>query len=211
VPASTRRAPRAPPTPKTEEVGPPVEPAGAPPLDPEPSERRLLLRRKEPTQRGARPAPAARKAKPDVAWPWLDVALAAAVAVAASFAAATQPAGGARLLLGLAMLLFVPGYLLLQAFAVPAPAGKARLWQALASIGISPAVVGLLALLTSVVQGGFRLDAIVILVTLASLGFAAAALVRRRSLAHAALASSDGAPSAAAAAAATAKSGPVRP
>lgn len=206
MPASTRRAPRASTAPTTGEVvGPPTEPAGAPPLAPE---RRSLLRRREPTPRGERPPPTARKAKPDTAWPWLDVVLAAAVAVAAAFAAATRPPGGARLLLGLAMLLFVPGYLLLQAFAVPVPSGTRRMWQALASLGISPAVVGLLALSTSIVQGGFRLDAIVILVTVACLGFATAAIVRRRALAHAGEAP---APAPTAATAATAKSGPVRP
>lgn len=209
MPASIRRAPRAPapPRPQTDEAveaGPPAEPAGAPPL---PSRRRGLFRAEASAARGKAERPR-RQAGSAARWPWADVVAAAAVAVGAAFTS-TLPGGLARLAFGAAMLLFVPGYLLLQAFAVPAPSGRARLWQALGALGVSPAVVGLLALSTSIVQGGFRLGAIVVVVTVGCLGFATAALVRRRALAHAADGASDAMPSAAPAA--TAKSGPVRP
>lgn len=208
MPASTRRAPRASLTapPPAEPVGPPTEPAGAPPLAPE---RRGLLRRKPETAPPVAATATASTPKTAKAgsWPWLDVVAAAAVALVAAFTSSTGSEGGVRLLFGLAMLLFVPGYLLLQAFAVPVPSGQARLWQALASLGISPALVGVLALVTSVVQGAFRLDAILILVTLTCLGFAAAAIVRRRALAHATLRPNGVAKHSAA----TAKSGTVRP
>lgn len=205
MPASTRRASRATVLPKPDPVGPPAEPAGAPPREPE---RRPLFRREVSKAQAKSERPKAKAAS--ASWPWADVVAASAVAVMAAFTSSTMPAGGMRMAFGLAMLLFVPGYLLLQAFAVPVPPGKARLWQALASLGVSPAVVGLLALMTSIVQGGFRLGVIVVLVTLACLGFGAAALVRRRALAHAALNPAESVqPSAAAAA--TAKSGLSRP
>jgi uncharacterized membrane protein len=116
-------------------------------------------------------------------------------------------------MLTLPMLLFVPGYLLLQAFVVPAATGAARGWQALASLGISPAMMGLFALLTAVVEGGFRLGAIVALSLLGCLALGAAALVRRRALAQSAgLPKGTDAPKAASATpAGTAKSGPARP
>jgi uncharacterized membrane protein len=147
--------------------------------------------------------------KREHAWPKLDVAVTASLGVIATAAATSLPAGTLRTALTLPMILFVPGYLLLQAFVVPAVTGAARGWQALASLGISPAVLGLFALATSIVQGGFRLDAIVVLSTIGCLAFAAAALVRRRSLARSATTSKT--ESAKAGTAATAKSGPVRP
>jgi hypothetical protein len=206
VPASARRAPRATVLPKPDEVGPPAEPAGAPPREPE---RRSLFRREVSQAQAKSERPKAAAKAESASWPWIDVVAASLVAVAAAFTSSAMPASGLRMVFGLAMLLFVPGYLLLQAFAVPVPSGRDRLWQALASLGISPAVVGLLALMTSIVQGGFRLGVIVVLVTLACLGFGVAALVRRRALAHAAL---DPAASVQpSAAAATAKSGPIRP
>ena len=148
------------------------------------------------------------------AWPKLDIAAASLLAVVAAAASAYLAAGSPlRLALTLPMLLFVPGYLLLQAFVVPAATGMPRVWQALASLGISPALVGLFALLTSVVEGGFRLGAIVALSLIGCLALGAAGLVRRRALAQ-----SSGAPKAAeapkaasATPAGTAKSGPARP
>lgn len=138
-------------------------------------------------------------------WPKLDIAIATSLGVAATAAAVSLPPGSLRMLLALPMVLFVPGYLLLQAFVVPAAEGRARLWQVLASIGISPAVLGLMALSTSIVEGGFRLGAILAMTTLGCLALAATAVMRRRALA---LASSKPAE---AGQAATAKSGPVRP
>jgi hypothetical protein len=147
------------------------------------------------------------------AWPKLDIAVAALLAVVAAAASASLEPGTLRLVLTLPMLLFVPGYLLLQAFVVPAATGAARGWQALASFGISPALVGLFALLTAVVEGGFRLGAIVALSLIGCLALGAAGLVRRRALAQSSgVAKGNEAPKAASAApAGTAKSGPTRP
>lgn len=138
-------------------------------------------------------------------WPKLDIALAGSLGIAATAAAVSLPPGTLRTVLALPMILFVPGYLLLQAFVVPAVNGRARLWQALASLGISPAALGILALSTSIVQGGFQLGAILAVTTLGCLAFAATAVLRRRALAHAASQPAD-APQGA-----TAKTGPVRP
>jgi hypothetical protein len=170
----------------------------------------------------AKTAKATRAARgPRGPYAWADVAIAAALALMAALAAGNLPVGALRYLLTVPMLVLVPGYLLLQAFVVPPARGAARGWQVLASLGLSPAVVGLLALTTAIVQGGFRLPIILILVTLASLGLGAVALARRRALAplrtasptgSAGTASVAGAPSGASpAGAATAKSGPLRP
>lgn len=141
------------------------------------------------------------------AWPKLDIVLAAVLGLAAVAAAFTLPPGTLRLALVLPMLLFVPGYLLLQAFVVPAATGERRGWQALASLGISPAVLGLLSLLTSVVQGGFRIGAILALTAFGCFAMAAAALVRRRALSRETPSTQPSdTPQAA-----TAKSGPARP
>jgi hypothetical protein len=181
-------------------ASPPVtEPAGAPALEPA----------KSRPARSASASSAGRPPRPPRgahAWPKLDVAAASALVVLAFAASTSLPAGSLRLLLVLPMLLFAPGYLLLQAFVVPAAPPAARAWQALASLGISPAVLGLLALATSIVQGGFREDAILGLTALGSLAFAGAALVRRRALARAPTARPNEAPQAA-----TAKTGPARP
>lgn len=166
-----------------------------------------------PTRRGS-----ASKTKPERgSWRWVDVAGAATLAVAAGIGAAVLEPGPLRLALTLPMVLFVPGYLLLQAFRVPAASGRELGWQALASLGISPAVLGLLALSTAIVEGGFRLGVILVTTTVACLLFATAALVRRRSLAATAKAS-DAKPSGTASAtgasgpaSATAKSGSLRP
>lgn len=137
----------------------------------------------------------------------MDVVAAAGLAVAAAAASLSLPPGPLRLALVLPMLLFAPGYLLLQAFVVPAARGADRGWQALASLGISPALLGLLALLTSIVEGGFRLGAILAVTTLGCLALAAAALVRRRALVR-----TNASPRVAEAPKpATAKSGPARP
>jgi uncharacterized membrane protein len=174
-----------------------TEPAGAPALEPAKS------RPARSASSAGRPPRPARGAH---AWPKLDVVGASALVLLAFVAATSLPAGTLRLLLVLPMLLFAPGYLLLQAFVVPAAPPAARAWQALASLGISPAVLGLLALATSIVQGGFREDAILGLTVLGSLAFATAALVRRRALARAPTAKPSDAPQAA-----TAKTGPARP
>lgn len=129
---------------------------------------------------GAPPA----KAAPPAPLRWLDLSGSTILVVLGAFAALSLPEGPLRLLLTLPVLLFAPGYLLLQAFVVPPARGAAVGWQCLASLGISPAVVGLLALSTAIVEGGFRVGAIVLMTTIGSLGLAAAALVRRRSVAR---------------------------
>jgi hypothetical protein len=178
-------------------VGPSV-PAGAPAAV-EPAKARPA--RSSSASRPPRPA------RSGHAWPKLDIVVASGLVLTAFAASTSLPPGPLRLALVLPMLLFAPGYLLLQAFVVPAATGSRRGWQALAALGISPAVLGLLALLTSVVQGGFREDAILALTALGSLAFGMAGLVRRRSLARA---SSSPKP-ADSPQAATAKTGPARP
>lgn len=170
-PRQQPQAPRtgtAPPVP-TKPRGPNVAPAAptAKPIDPS-------------NPPGAPPA----KAAPAGPLRWLDLSGATVLVVLGAFAAFSLPAGPLRMLLTLPVLLFAPGYLLLQAFVVPPARGAKAGWQCLAAIGVSPAVVGLLALATAIVEGGFRTGAIVLLTTLGSLGFAAMALVRRRALAR---------------------------
>lgn len=172
---SIRRAPAAPVSPAS------VKPAPAVAASPRPVVQPPAAR---PPMKAAAPAPTG----PVEGFRWLDVAGASTLVVGAAFGAYGLPPGPLRMALALSLLLFAPGYLLLQAFVVPAARGTALLWQALASVGLSPALVGLFALATSVVQGGFSLGAIVILVTLGSLGMGVAALVRRRALVRAATA-----------------------
>lgn len=124
-----------------------------------------------------RPPREGRRLRPEEA---ADVVLAAAAATAAAFAAALLPPGSAlRVLLAWPLLLVVPGFLLLQALVVPVAVGRRRFSHALVAVGISPALVGLLALATALVPGGFRPLSIVSVVTGACLLLAAVALVRR--------------------------------
>lgn len=112
-----------------------------------------------------------------------DVYLAGALALLGAFAVAALPDGSAlRIALVLPVLFFAPGYLLLQALPIP----RVRRWShgvhALLAIGVSPAIVGLLALSTALIPGGFRPAPIVTVVTVASLALAAVALYRRHNL-----------------------------
>lgn len=100
--------------------------------------------------------------------------LAAAVAVAAG------TTGALRMAVTLPVLLLAPGYLLLQAVVVPPAKGAGLLRQLLACLGISPAVVGLLALSTAIVAGAFKPLVIVAAVTVGCLAFATIAIQRRR-------------------------------
>ncbi|MHB1262098.1 MAG: DUF1616 domain-containing protein [Thermoplasmatota archaeon] len=175
-------------------------PSMTPPTHPEPSPR--TARRQPRASAAGRPP---RPQRGEHSWPKLDIAIAGSLGIAATAAAVSLPPSTLRTVLALPMILFVPGYLLLQAFVVPAAAGRTRTWQAFASIGISPAILGLMALSTSIVQGGFRLGAILMVTTLGCLAFATTALLRRRALAHAASTPAD-APQGA-----TAKTGPMRP
>jgi uncharacterized membrane protein len=85
----------------------------------------------------------------------------------------------ARAILGFAALAFVPGYLVLEASLPPARTGDHRAMRAIAAVGISPVVVGLLALATVGVQGGFKPAAIVVVLTVGCLAVGALAFGRR--------------------------------
>lgn len=115
-----------------------------------------------------------------------DVIAGAGLALVAALVAAVLPDGSTlRLAVALPVLMVVPGYLLLQALLVPARSWTARGRHALLSLGLSPAVLGLLALSTAIVPGGFRPVAIAATVTVGCLAFAGVALRRRWSQAHA--------------------------
>lgn len=109
-----------------------------------------------------------------------DLAWGAILALAAAVGFAILPPGSLlRLAVALPVLLSVPGYLLIQAAIVPPPPGRRRMAQVLLSLAVSPAVVGLLALSTALVRGGFRPAAIVLVVTVGCLLLAAVARHRR--------------------------------
>lgn len=112
----------------------------------------------------------------------MDILVAVTLGLVAALAFALLPEGSTlRLLLAMPMLFFVPGYLLIQAFAVPAAPRKERAVHGLFAVGVSPAVVGLLAFSTSLLPGGFRPVSIVVMVTLGVLAFATVAVMRRLS------------------------------
>ncbi|MBI2077530.1 MAG: DUF1616 domain-containing protein [Euryarchaeota archaeon] len=83
-----------------------------------------------------------------------------------------------RFALALPVLLFTPGYLLLQVAVLPKP-GRDRAVQPIVAVPASIAVVALLALATAVVPDGFTPTNIVAVVTSASLALAALAKARR--------------------------------
>lgn len=129
-----------------------------------------------------KPLPPAEESRAEVRGP-TDVVVAVALALGAAVLVALGPAslGPIRVVFAAAVVFFVPGYLLLEA-AMPArgPEPASRLFRVAAAVGLSPAVVGLLALSTALVPGGFKPMNIVALVTLACVGLAALALHRRR-------------------------------
>lgn len=84
------------------------------------------------------------------------------------------PSSTALVWVGLMALLVAPGYLLLQAML-----GAPRGWHVLAGMGLSIPLIGLLALATAVVPGGFQAGAIVITITLGVLALGALAWLRR--------------------------------
>lgn len=96
-------------------------------------------------------------------------------------AAVALPEGNLlRFVLALPVLFFAPGYLLLQAL-IPAGPESRRMWHALVAVGLSPVLVGLLALSTALVPGGFKPLPILIVVTLGSLVLLGLAAYRRMS------------------------------
>lgn len=110
----------------------------------------------------------------------VDLLAGVALTFVAVFAVVFLPAGSLlRAFLAAPVLFVVPGYLLIQALVVPAASIRSRVVHGLVALGVSPGVVGLLALSTAVVDGGFRPIPIVTVVTVASLLFAGIALYRR--------------------------------
>ncbi len=111
----------------------------------------------------------------------LDLIAACIVAALAGLAFMTMPGGSPlRVALALAVLFFVPGYLLIEAVAQPAVSRQRRVVRAWIAIGVSPAVVGLLALATVALPGGFRPASIVATLTVACVGLAGVGIWRRR-------------------------------
>lgn len=115
-----------------------------------------------------------------------DLFLATTVAAAAALAWAALPGGSLpRVALATAVLFFVPGFLLIQAVLRAATTRRQRRARAAAAVGISPPIVGLLALSTAMLPGGFRPASIVLVLLVACLAFAGVAAWRRQAAAAA--------------------------
>ncbi|MGQ0535375.1 MAG: DUF1616 domain-containing protein [Methanobacteriota archaeon] len=109
-----------------------------------------------------------------------DLLVALGLVAGGAIALAFLPAGSwARLLVAVPVLLVAPGYLFLQAVAPRAATAEGRVVEALLSVGVSPCIVGLAALATALVPGGFRPLYILAAVTGLSALLAAAATLRR--------------------------------
>jgi len=113
------------------------------------------------------------------AGPFDLVASCALVALAAVAYATLSGGSGLRVALAVPVLFFVPGYLLIEAVSVTA-AGRHRAIHAWIAVGVSPAIVGLLALATVLLPGGFQGGSIVGVVTAACFALAGCAFWRRR-------------------------------
>lgn len=110
----------------------------------------------------------------------VDLGVAVVLILAAAWVAWVLPEGDTlRLVVAAPVVLVVPGYLVLQAVFVPARPPRQRLVHALFAIGLSPIVLGLLALTTALVPSGFRTGPIVAAVTVACLALAGLAGFRR--------------------------------
>lgn len=121
-----------------------------------------------------------------------DVLIAMVLVLVGTFAALVLPEGNTpRLLLALPVLFFAPGYLLIQAALGRRSTRTARGWHAALAVGVSPGVIGLLALVTAIVPGGFRMTPIILTVTVGSVALALLALYRRTAT-HAAPAAQPG-------------------
>lgn len=111
---------------------------------------------------------------------WADVLIATGLVVLAAVIALTLPAGSTlRAVLTLPVLFVAPGYLLLQSIFVPARRPSRRLLHAVLGLGISPPLLGLLALSTTVLPGTFTPNTIVAAVTLGCLSLGTIAVFRR--------------------------------
>jgi uncharacterized membrane protein len=113
-----------------------------------------------------------------------DLVAACTLVSLAALAFVALPAGSwLRVTLALGALLFAPGYLLIEAVVGPSTLLLARrTLHACIAIGVSPVLVGLLALCTALGPGGFRPGAIVATVTFACFAIAAVAYARRRAV-----------------------------
>lgn len=117
-----------------------------------------------------------------------DLLIAVILTIAGAASVWFLPAGTAvRIALVAPVLLFTPGYLLLQAVVLPGT-HLSRPVHASLAVGTSVGVVGLLALSTAFLPGGFRPDTIVATVSAVSLAFAAIANYRRTAARRAPLA-----------------------
>lgn len=109
-----------------------------------------------------------------------DILVMSLLMVFAALAAFALPEGSVlRWAFTLPVILVAPGYLLLQAIFVPAQPTSSRLVHGLLSLGISPALLGLLALSTALIPGGFKPGIIVAVVAVGSLVLAGVGLFRR--------------------------------
>lgn len=126
-----------------------------------------------------------RQAQDAQTWAWRpracsDVLISTGLVVLAAAIALTLPAESTlRAVLTLPVLLVAPGYLLLQSILVPARRPRRRVLHAVLGLGISPPLVGLMALSTTVVPGSFTPTTIIAAVTLGCLALGALAVYRR--------------------------------
>ncbi|MEA3166596.1 MAG: hypothetical protein QOJ26_1468 [Thermoplasmata archaeon] len=112
----------------------------------------------------------------------IDLAVAVVLALSAGLAFAFLPDGSVlRVALGLAMVFLVPGYLLIEAAAPVTSEPRRRMLRICLAVGVSPVVLGLLALATAALPGGFHSASIVGLSSLVCVAAAAVAFLRRRS------------------------------
>jgi uncharacterized membrane protein len=135
-----------------------------------------FLRRRDTTNdtAGERPSAASRLVQS------FDILLATAAALLAAAAVLYLPAGGPlRLAIVIPVLLLVPGFLLIEAAVGRAASPGRRALRLAVALGASPAVVGLLALSTAIVPGGFRSGVIVAVVTVGCLLMGGLAIYRR--------------------------------
>lgn len=109
-----------------------------------------------------------------------DLMLACAFVVVGVVAVGLVPDGSVlRFILVAPVLFVVPGYLLIQACVVKESKRRSRLTHVLLAVGVTPPVLGLIALATALVPGGFRLAFIAAAVAVACFGMAALADYRR--------------------------------
>lgn len=110
----------------------------------------------------------------------MDLVFALLLIVAGGLAVGYLPeASPARIALASVVLLVIPGFLLIQAFTVPAAPARRRVLHGLLGLGVSPAVVTLAALSTALFDNGFKPASIVAAVTAVCVALAAVAFFRR--------------------------------